>query len=251
VLRLVAVRSWRDRAFSVAFMAALAIQLARVLTLPSQAHAGGTADQYVAVLFQRVLGPAVAGLRVSSGVWVRLGWVGLALLGAVFVAGVVWGAVRRDFPRRWTFLLALLTMLSTFTPAALARHGLTELLWKPGVSHVVGGRYTFVPILLVLSAAVLLLDRRPRWAGLALWEGIQFSFVVVVILNAGMSLLVLNARTPGPSWTAGIRAARPACVAVNVESVSIPISPEDEGWTATIPCSRLISRSAEPEAEGP
>jgi hypothetical protein len=251
VLRLVAVRSWRDRVFPVAFLAAFAIQLARMVTLPSQAHAGGTPDQYVAVLSQRVLVPALAGLKVASGVWVRLGWVGPALVGAVFVAGVVWGAVRRDFPRRWTFLLALLTMLTTFTPAAMARDGLMGLLWKPGEAHVAGGRYTFVPILLALSAAALLLDRRPRWAGSALWEGVQFSFVVVVVLTAGMSFFAHNSRSPGPSWSAGIRTARLSCATADVEAVSVTISPVEEGWTATIPCFRLVSHATQPDAEDP
>ena len=95
-----------------------------------------------------------------------------------------------------------------------------------------GGRYGYLPVLLLFSALVVMVDASGRrWLQVVLLA--QTAFVIAT------SLTLANPRSTGPSWTDSVRAAEAECRAdPGLEVATLPISPEP-AWSMQIECDRL------------
>ena len=141
------------------------------------------------------------------------------------------GRLRLD---RWWLVggaaaLSLVTYLASTWIRGAATIGLTTQL---GLFNEGGSRYLYVPALLLFSALVVLVDGTDR-------RWLQYLFVAWTLLVVVSSLRLTTLRSDGPSWAAGVGAARAACQAhPGLTSVAVPTSP-GAGWYVRLPCSRV------------
>jgi hypothetical protein len=182
----------------------------------------------------RVAGSSVAGERwlpaLSRNLGSALPWSAtLVLLGAIALA---WVAGRPSGRRLAVFALvgALIAVL-----AALLFRGIDAV--PAGEPLVLGGsRYTVVPLLLVVSAFVILLDgawSRPGWP-----KVVTIGFMVWAVVLVGVNFRNANGRTDGPDWRSGVATAQAKCRADPARTTAkVTVSPTF--IVVTVPCSRL------------
>jgi hypothetical protein len=91
-----------------------------------------------------------------------------------------------------------------------------------------------VPALLLLCCLVIALDARGG-------KRARQAFTVALVMVALSGLGVVSARSDGPSWTAGVQAARTAC-AQGADRATVRIAPVQPRWTVRLDCSRLAGR---------
>ena len=247
-LRLLAARDWRDLLLVGAYAIGAAIQVP-VLAANSEAAADPvwTSDIWTAYA-QRIVDGGVFGDRLGGLAWATLGWPFLALLLALLAAGLVLGLRRSSSSARWLAAVALPTSLLMFVLSAYQRAVGGDMVWPAGGHASVAGRYAIVPALLLVSAALALVDRSPRrrsgpaqlsWAGIA----------VVTVLLAGLtaSLYVGNNEVRGtPRWGAALDQAAASCLTSGVSDARVATSPT--GFGVIVPCDRLPSASHAPAA---
>jgi hypothetical protein len=239
-----------------AFVAALAVQAVADLSTSPAKPAPGWTVAYVAKAFAaRGLGSLAIGERWIPHLWLAhpdLLMVGSTLLvvGVAVVAIVATPTPRRrpssasgqgglwswllslEFDRWWMAgtcaALALLAYLATSWIRGATAVGLT----LDGHFNLGGSRYLYVPIFLLFSALAVLVDgSRRRW--------LEAFFVTWTVLVMVSSLHLGTLRSPGPSWSNGVAAARVTCRAhPDQAQVLIPTAP-GAGWFVTVPCSDL------------
>jgi hypothetical protein len=181
----------------------------------------------------RVVGSLVFGERWLDRLWIKLG-VGLAVTAVVVaIAVVVVAAPRRIDPDRlWFAAVSLVLSMVLFTVPVWIR-GTDVIRLTSGVFTGVGSRYVYLPLLVLFSGFIVLIDgttRRPLVGLLAAQS------ITLMIICLGLSSL----RSPGPTWSAALAEARGRCRAPNPPAVvQIPITPKDQGWVVTVSCARL------------
>jgi hypothetical protein len=229
VVRLVVLRGWRDRLFSVAFAAGLLPQLAAIalgsgdrqfsLVVNPMKLAGWYAYHVVA---QGMFG----GRLVSDSGALAAILAGLALLLVGSAATLVLQGRAGDR----TPIIALagaMSVLFFVAPVMLA-----------GVS---APRYAVVPVLLLYSAFACLLDAGLRDVPAGVWRRVQLATLTVVVLAAGTSYLSPGPRANGPRWDAELNRATATCPPAPVPTViSVPIPPV--GWNVPLTC-RVLNES--------
>lgn len=237
LLRLAAARTRADGLVLGAFAAAsLAQGLVQVLNSQPAPHAAWSSDVWPAYL-QRVFG-GVLGQSLSAHIWTTFGWPLVAALLLAATAAVAYAVPRVDGRVRWFLGAAIGTSLLLFVASAYGRGLGTELLWPAGDSPQIGARYTIVPGLLLLSAALVLVDhawRRSQRPALA--PGVLATLAALATVVA-TSFYVGNAAIRGtPTWSLGLAAAGRKCVTGHARAETIPISPP--GWVVKLPCAKL------------
>ena len=240
-LRTVAIRGRRDLAIVASFWIGAVAQVP-VLALNQEAVVTPqwSADIWTDYL-QRVLDGSLLGLRLGGAGWDRLGWALLVVLLAGAIAGFVLG-FKRSTPRaRWVAAIALLTSFVLFVVSLYQRAVATPMLWPAGMHVGNGSRYAIVPALLMISAALVLVDsssRRQRGPfGLSL-AGV--GAISVLLLSIATSFYAGDSAARGtPSWNSALDRAASACVADDLSTVRIPTSPPEFG--VQVPCDRIAS----------
>lgn len=244
-LRLVVVGSWRDRVLPLAFAAGLAAQLGRIATSPNPGDVGAEPGQIAAGFMLRVAAEALAGHALSARLWIMAGWVLPVLATAVVLGAFAYAAVRRDLRCRPAVLLAGIMALVVFAATTYLRGSDASLVWPAGSSHMLSGRYAFVPVGLVLSMLAMLLDARPPQLSASAWRHWQVGALAMLCFVVGQNFFVVNARSEGPSWSAELAEARASCPTDPDGTVAVPISPPP-GWFAYLPCEHVVGSGDAP-----
>jgi hypothetical protein len=181
----------------------------------------------------RVFGSLLFGERWLDRLWIKLG-VGLAVAAVVIlIAVVVVSAPRRiDRDRLWFATVSFVLSMVLFTVPVWIR-GTDVIRLTSGVFTGVGSRYVYLPLLVLYSGFVVLIDGSPRRPLVALAAAQSIALMIICL---GLSSL----RSPGPTWSAELASARTRCRAPNAPtSVQVPITPKNQGWVVVVTCARL------------
>lgn len=166
LLRLVAVRTWRDRLIPAVYALALAGQLAVALSQPRDNATPATLHDMAFGYAFRVVSTSVLGLHGTSELAARAGAWGVSALAAV--VAVVLAAALVTLPRvRPPLAVAGLASMAFFAVSCFFAAGVRYPPVGDGAGDLyLGSRYTIVPSLLLVSAVALaaqgLLDRFPH-----------------------------------------------------------------------------------------
>ncbi|HST69312.1 MAG TPA: hypothetical protein VLI94_06615 [Solirubrobacterales bacterium] len=241
ILRAFAVRDRRDATIVGAYFAASAIQLSAMLRSGYEGVEPLWSAEIGAVFLQRVVDGAAFGLRLGGGAWEVLGWPFLIALTAAVAAGFAFGLRRGDGRARAFALVALPTAVGMFVLSVYQRAVGPDMLWTEGMANGSGGRYAIVPVLLVLSTAMVLVERhRPRAGDAGKW--ISLGLAGLVLLSVAVSYPAGDTAVRGtPAWDDAIDAAAASCASEGVPAVAIPTSPP--GFQVALPCSELPAGS--------
>jgi hypothetical protein len=233
---------WTARAPVVVGAVALAVQVITVVLWRVGRESGAVTNAdaaAIAALYPiRVVGGALLGMQGTSALWDSLGgW--LIVTGAIVLAAVVTYAVaRRTFRDRWLVVLCLGLSAAFFAVSLWVR-------WDPDLAPAADGqflhlayRYLLVPVLFVLAAIAILLDRPDPRVPPGAWTAGTLVVVALVVATWVVDLTGANARTDAPSWAATVAASRARCVADGAATVGLPIAPD--GWSMTLPCAVLL-----------
>ena len=158
---------------------------------------------------------------------------------AAGLAGLVAGWRRSTAPARWVAAIAIPTSLAMFVVSLYQRAVATEMVWPAGSSFGAGSRYAIVPALLLLSAALVLVDRSSRRAGNPLGlSPAGAAAVLVMAVSIGASFYAGdNAARGTPSWESALDKATAECSAKESATAGVPTSPP--GFGLQVPCDRL------------
>lgn len=250
-LRALAVRDGRDLAIVGGYGVGAAVQIP-VFAL-NQAGADDpiwTSDIWTAYV-QRAVDGAIFGQELGGLAWANLGWPFLAILLALAIAGLSVGAARSASPARWFVAIAIPTSLVVFVVSAYQRTVGSALVWEVGSYGGVSSRYAIVPALLVLSAALVLVDGiggRRRLGGRLSVPGIVAICVVALAIATSFSVGDSSIRGE-PRWHDALRTAAHACVTEGEETAGIATSPP--GFGVQVPCERVsgFADAARPSAQ--
>ena len=236
VLRAVAIRGRRDLMIVGSFAVGAVIQ-APVLALNHEQTVQPlwTHDIWT-VYLQRVVDGAVFGLRLGGIGWTHLGWLLLVVLVVCWVAGLAVGVRRSSSTARYVAVIAIPTSLLMFVVSTYQRAVGAEMLWPANGYNGNGGRYAIVPALLLVSAAVVLIDdisrRRPEPNRRS---PVEMATVALLLLAVATSFWARNIAARGtPPWNAALEGAASTCAAKHVSEATIPISPP--GFNTRLPC---------------
>lgn len=242
-LRALAIRDRRDLIIVSSFAIGSAIQMP-VLALSNEPTVDPvwTSDIWT-VYVQRVVDGAAFGERLGGAAWAHLGWPFLIALLACGVAGLVLGLKQSSSAARYFAVIALPTSLVMFVVAIYQRAVATQMIWPDGTHFGNGGRYAIVPALLLISAALVLLDsslrKRPRH-GWPQWIGT--GAVALLLLGVVTSFYVRDTAARGtPSWEDALNSAASTCTAEHPATVVVPTSPP--GFGVTLPCDQVVTHA--------
>lgn len=236
-LRALAVRDRRDATVVGAYFAASAVQLVAMLRSTYDGADPLWSADIGAVFLQRVVDGAVFGLRLGGGAWEVLGWPFLVALTVAVAVAFVLGLRGGDGPARAFALVALATAAGMFALSVYQRGVAPDMLWPADGANGGGGRYAIVPVLLVLSAAMVLVERhRSEPGGAARW--IPLGLAGLVCVSVAFSYPEADTAVRGtPAWDDALDAAGAACASGGRETAIVPISPP--GFQMALPCSEL------------
>ncbi len=246
LLRAATTRDRRDVAILAGFAVGAAVQVP-VLALNSEQAVTPlwTSDIWTDYL-QRVIDGAPFGLRLGGVAWAHLGWPLLIVLLLAGAAGL-WSGLRRSGPAaRWIAAIAIPTSLAMFVVSLYQRAVGTPMLWPEGVHNGTGSRYAIVPALLVVSAALVLIDgaMRRQSAPRRLTPPVAATVAVLAVALIASYWVRDIAVRGAPPWDAALKAAAISCVRERVPDIAVPTSPP--GWGTQIDCNRILGAYPQP-----
>jgi hypothetical protein len=254
LLRLLTVRSRRDGLLVGSWALGSLIQVPAYITSnepqvePLWSHTIWTA------LLQRVLDGAALGEHLGGRAWDHFGWTLLIVLLAGGAIALVAGLWRADAGARWLTALAIPIAVLMFVVSAYQRAVGPQMAWPAGIHFGNGGRYTIVPALLLVSVALVLVDRalERRRAGtggtaaaFAPWLAVAVAGVLLIGLVSSFDVREPAARGT-PSWHDALDTAAVDCRTEHLLEVGVPTSPAPFG--VQVRCDELPGFSASPAA---
>lgn len=239
VLRAVAVRDRLDALLVGSFGLAAAIQLPIALLSDDAAPTPAWTADILTTFLQRVVDGTVLGQELGGYAWEQLGWaflVAISLAAAVFL--LLLGS--RASSGRPLAAIAVGTATVMFVVSAYQRAVGTPMMWPPDLHHGLGGRYVMIPSLLLVSAALVLLEGRRAGRGGAGLSPAAIAVGAVLLVGLVTSFDVADTSARGnPPWDASLEASAASCREQGPPAASVAISPP--GWTMAISCERLES----------
>lgn len=236
LLRAVTARDEKDAILVGSFMLGAVVQVPVILG-QEQGESLWTSHIWTAYL-QRVIDGGLLGQRLGGNLWEELGWTFLGPFVVAVAAGFAWGIWRAAPGPRWFATIAVLSSLVIFVLSVYQRSVGLNVFWSEGSSGGTSSRYVLVPALLLISAAVVLVDgalrRRARTA---------FSWPVAATLAViGLAVVTSYDMRGGgfreaPYWDDALRQAAEKCQATGEEVAGIPTSPEPFG--VQVPCAEV------------
>jgi len=236
ILRALAIRDRRDATIVGAYYGASAIQLAAMLGSGYEStNPLWTADIW-ATLLQRVVDGAVLGVRLGGGIWDELGWPYLIAVTLTVVVAFAVGLARGDARARAFALVALPTAIGMFVISVYQRAVGTLMLWPEGTHGANAGRYAIVPVLIVISAAMVVAERQRRPQGNhPLWPAA--ALVALVLVSVAVALPAGYSAARGDTgWDAALDQAAVDCANDPNGYATFPTSPP---FSMTLPCSLI------------
>ncbi|HEX5711869.1 MAG TPA: hypothetical protein VFX85_00990 [Solirubrobacterales bacterium] len=250
LLRGIAVRDRSDFAILGAYAAGALAQVPVLATTDETAVTPVWTHDIWTVFLQRIVDGAPLGLRLGGNAWVHLGWPLLIALLLAAVVGFAIGFRRSGAGARWITAVALPTALVMFVISLYQRAVGTPMLWPESFYHGAGSRYAIVPALLVISAALVLIDsrersREPATAGWRRRATPATAAVAVLAIAVVTSFWARELSVRGaPPWDAALDAAALECVETEGESAPVETSPP--GFGIQISCTELASFGPRP-----
>ena len=248
VLRAVAARDRRDLMIVGSFAIGAAVQIP-VIALNHEAAVTPlwTSDIWTTYI-QRVVDGAAFGERLGGAAWAHFGWTFLVALLACAVVGLAIGLRRATPTARYIAAIAIPTSLVMFVVSVYQRAVGTQMMWPPGTHFGNGGRYAIVPALLLVSVALVLIDRSSaKWRGPSGLPWVGMAATSLLLLGLAGSFDVSNAAGRGaPPWDDALKSAAATCAAKDLSETTVPTSPP--GFGVVIPCDHLSSFSGAPSA---
>jgi hypothetical protein len=235
-LRALAVRDRRDLTIVGAYFGASAIQLAAMASSGYEAAEPLWTGDIWATLLQRVVDGAVLGVRLGGGIWDELGWPYLIAVTVLVVLAFAIGLAGADGRARAFALVALPTAIGMFVLSVYQRAVGTLMLWPEGTHGANGGRYAIVPVLLVISAGMVTVERwRRRRPGRPAWPAAALAALVLV--SVGFSYPAGDHAARGENrWDDSLDQAAVDCSGDPAGDVTILTSPP---FAVTLPCSDI------------
>lgn len=238
-LRALAVRDRRDLTILAAYFLGGAIQLPVLAANQGEAVDPSWTSEIWAAYVQRVVDGAAFGQELGGSLWAHLGvpfLLGLCLAAAIALVALLH---RSGATGRWLAAIAIPTSLVVFAFSVYQRAVGDQMGWAAGSFNGAGGRYTIVPALLLVGAALALIEDSPwkqrRRGGLS-WAGWLAALVLLVGLIGSFD--ERDEATRGtPAWKTALRGATATCAAEGVSEVSVATSPPSFGML--VPCARL------------
>jgi hypothetical protein len=246
-LRALAIRNSRDALIVGAYAVAAGIQVP-VIASNSEAAVDPvwTSDIWTAYV-QRVIDGAAFGEEIGGAAWAELGWPFLVVLLGCLVVGLVLGWRRSSRSARWLAAVAIPTSLLMFVASAYQRAVGSDMVLPAGIHTGAAGRYAIVPALLLVSAALALVDRLPRRSGPAWLSWVGIATVAILLAGLASSFYVGESVVRGtPRWGDALNGAGAACAAENLPEGRVATSPP--GFGVIIPCEQLPTPSDGPAA---
>lgn len=239
LLRAIAIRNRRDALIVGAYVLATAIQLSVLAHSEEHLDVPVWTRHIITAFLQRVVDSSVLGLELGGSTWADWGWPFLIAIVAAVAACLI-AMLLRASSRRLFAVIAIGTSATMFMVSAYNRAPLGDLMvWPTGAYNALGGRYAIIPTLLLISAALALLDSvRPTWRGRPL-AALATAAVLLVALVTSFDVRSGDTYRGGPPWDQSLRTATAQCYSEGLTEVSVPIAPE--GWTVVIACDRLVS----------
>lgn len=236
LLRAVAVRDRRDALIIGAFALSLAVQLPVTALSDERVSTYLWTWNILTTFLQRVVEGAVLGVELGGSVWVDWGW---PFLIAIAVAVALYLAVlfARASAGRLPAAIAIATSVVMFLGTGYSRALGDAMTWPPDLHNNVGGRYALVPTLLLISAALVLLDSRRDSTGGRV-AAIATAAVLLVSIATSFDVNAAPNRG-GPPWRESVDTARAECARSGLAEVPVFVAPE--GWTMAVSCERLRS----------
>lgn len=252
-LRLLAARDRRDLAIVATFAAGAAVQLLALAQNHDPTVDPSWSHQILTAYLQRVLDGAVLGLKLGGTAWDHLGWPLLIVLVLAGAWGAYVGLRRAGLGARLLAAIALPTSLLLFVVSLYQRALGPEMAWPDGgPSSGAGGRYAIVPVLLVISVALVLVDSAERRQVIrARLSRAGVVALLVLAVAVGTSFYVGNTEARGtPGWDVALDGAAASCAAEGLEVEFVPTSPP--GFAMTISCEEISAAAgAEPAPSSP
>lgn len=244
LLRLLAARDRRDALILAGYGLGTAIQLP--VTLASSEGTVTplwTGDIWTAYA-QRVVDGAVLGEDLGGQAWAAWGWPFLIALLAAVGACLVVGLLRTTPSARCFAALAIPTSIGMFAISTYQRAVGSVMMWQPGFDSGLGGRYAIVPALLLVSVALVLIDRapRPRRGPAQLpWLGIAATLVLAVgvVSSFGVGDSAVRGK---PSWDDALEAAAATCppeLAASEPEPTPAVASSPPGFVVYVGCDEL------------
>lgn len=238
ILRGLAIRDRRDALVVGSFALAMAIQLP--VTALSDEHTSTYlwTSNIITTFLQRVVNGAALGLELGGSAWADWGWPFLIAI-TVAVAVYLVALLLRASSSRAVAAIAIATSVAMFLLSSYSRALGNAMTWPPDIHNNVGGRYALVPVLLLIGAALALLDsRRPLSKG-RLIAAIATAAVLLVSIATSFDVNAATNRG-GPPWKDSLDAAAVECRAKKLAEAPVFVAPE--GWTMTVSCDRLVAQ---------
>jgi hypothetical protein len=243
VLRAIAVRDRRDLTIVVAYFLGALIQVRAVAISNYEAVEPVWSSKIWGVLAQRLVDGTAFGLRLGGVAWSHLGWPFLIVLTICMVAGFTIGLRHSSASARWLAAIAIPTALVMFIVSIYQRAAATGMLWPEGSWNGSAGRYSVVPVLLLISVALVIvnvsLKRRSTPTTGRPWLAV--AMVALLLVSVGGSFSVQDTAVRGtPTWTNSLDRAASACTTQQLETVPVPTSPPGFGMVLT--CDQIAAR---------
>ncbi len=245
VLRALVARGRRDFLILGSFVIGAVVQIPVIAinTEPSVTPVW-TSNIWTAYL-QRVLDGATFGEHLGGVAWAHLGWPFLITLLVCTAIALVAGLRHSMAPGRWLAAIAIPTSLVMFVVSAYQRAVATPMTWPAGTHFGAGGRYAIVPAMLLVSAALVLIDSLPRERRRSgqPWPALAATGLLLVGLATSFDVSEPKGRGE-PPWGEALKTAALSCASEHLIEVRVPTSPPSFG--ITIPCDSLPASSDAP-----
>jgi hypothetical protein len=244
-LRVLAIRNGRDLALVVGYFASAVVQLLVVLTSTAEQVKPEWTGDIWSVLLQRVADGAVLGLRLGGELWAILGWPFLIALTILLVAGLFLGLREATPSVRYLAALAIPIALAMFLFLIYQRAVATPMLWPADSWNGNGGRYAIVPVLLLVSVILAIVDWSWRGRGREdrrTWWGAGVTAILLISMLISLPARSVEGRGT-PPWSASVDKAERTCAADPGSTVAFDISPP--GFALALPCSTIPVSAAE------
>jgi hypothetical protein len=246
LLRLLAARDRRDALILAGYGIGTAIQLPVTLASTEGTVTPVWTSDIWAAYAQRVVDGAVLGEDLGGQAWAAWGWPFLIALLAALGIGLVAGLLRTTPSARCFAALAIPTSIGMFAISTYQRAVGSVMMWQPDSHSGLGGRYAIVPALLLISVALVLIDRSAlprRGAARLSWLGVTAALVLGVGIVTSFSVGDSAVRGT-PSWDDALETAAATCPAEPPVSGPEPtpaVASSPTGFVVYVPCNQLQS----------
>lgn len=236
ILRALAVRNRRDLMIVGAYFGANLIQVIAMAHSTYNAIEPVWTSDIWTVLLQRVVVGVPFGLRAGGALWEHLGWPFLIVVTVCVVAALAAGFARTSRSVRCLAALAIPIALVMFVASVYQRAVGTPMLWPTDGWIGDAGRYSLVPVMLLVSVVLAMVDT--TWRGRAWRERPRLGIAIasLLVLSALVSLPARNLTGRGtPPWSASLDKAEKSCAVRPDSEPTFDISPP--GFVFSLPCS--------------